>query len=46
MLIQKKIILAILTKKNNNSSFLSNNNMFKNKGSKQYEEVNSDRCNM
>ena len=35
-----------ISKKNNNSSFLSDiNNSFKNRGSKQYEEDNSDRYN-
>ena len=38
--------LSNISKKNNNSSFLSDiNNSFKNRGSKQYEEDNSDRYN-
>ena len=38
--------LSNISKKNNNSSFLSDiNNLFKNRGSKQYEEDNSDRYN-
>ena len=38
--------LSNISKKNNNSSFLTDiNNLFKNRGSKQYEEDNSDRYN-
>ena len=38
--------LSNISKKNNNSSFLSDiNNLFKNRGSKQYVEDNSDRYN-